>query len=100
MRIAAELREVGEHVNHKRIARVMRSIGLEGVRLRRRHRTTVPDAAAAKAPDLIGRDFTADEPNQKYVGDITYLPPRLGQRSPNAYEAGSRTPSTTLTTAA
>jgi hypothetical protein len=48
-RITAELREVGEHVNHKRIARVMRSIGLEGVRLRRRHRTTVPDAAAAKA---------------------------------------------------
>jgi transposase InsO family protein len=73
-RITAELREAGERVNHKRIARVMRSIGLEGVRLRRRHRTTVADPAAAKAPDLIGRDFTAGEPNTKYVGDITYLP--------------------------
>lgn len=52
----------------------MRSIGLAGVRLRRRHRTTVPDPAAAKAPDLFGRDFTAAEPNTKYVGDITYLP--------------------------
>ena len=73
-RITAELRETGERINHKRIARVMRSIGLAGVRLRRRHRTTVADPAAAKAPDLVGRDFTASEPNTKYVGDITYLP--------------------------
>ena len=73
-RITAELRDGGERINHKRIARVMRSIGLAGVRLRRRHRTTIADPAAAKAPDLIGRDFTASEPNTKYVGDITYLP--------------------------
>ncbi|MEV5850714.1 IS3 family transposase [Streptomyces sp. NPDC090493] len=73
-RITAELREDGDRVNHKRVARVMRSINLAGVRLRRRHRTTVPDPSAAKAPDLIGRDFTAAEPNTKYVGDITYLP--------------------------
>ncbi|MET7436164.1 IS3 family transposase [Streptomyces flaveolus] len=73
-RITAELREAGERINHKRIARVMRSIGLAGVRLRRRHRTTVADPAAAKAPDLIGRDFTGSKPNTKYVGDITYLP--------------------------
>ncbi len=73
-RITAELREEGERVNHKRIARVMRSIGLAGVRLRRRHRTTIADPAAAKAPDLIGRHFTARETNTKYVGDITYLP--------------------------
>ncbi|MCZ9348757.1 IS3 family transposase [Streptomyces mutabilis] len=74
-RITAELRETGgEAVNHKRVARIMRASGLEGVRLRRRHRTTVPDPAAAKAPDLIGRDFTAAEPNTKHVGDITYLP--------------------------
>ncbi len=63
------LREAGERVNHKRIARVMRGAGLAGVRLRRRHRTTVADPAAVKAPDLIGRDFTASEPNTKYVGD-------------------------------
>ncbi|WP_326773053.1 IS3 family transposase [Streptomyces sp. NBC_01445] len=74
-RITAELRETsGEAVNHKRVARIMRASGIEGVRLRRRHRTTVPDPAAAKAPDLIGRDFTAGKPNTKYVGDITYLP--------------------------
>ncbi|MEV0013000.1 IS3 family transposase, partial [Streptomyces sp. NPDC047973] len=74
-RITAELREEnGVAVNHKRVARIMRASGIEGVRLRRRHRTTVSDPAAVKAPDLIGRDFTADRPNTKYVGDITYLP--------------------------
>jgi transposase InsO family protein len=56
----------------------MRGIGLQGLRLRRRHRTTVPDPAAAKAADLIGRDFTAAAPNRRYVGDITYLP--IGER--------------------
>lgn len=73
-RITAELREAGERVNHKRIARLMRGAGLAGVRLRRRHRTTVADPAAAKAPDLVGRDFTARKPDTKYVGDITCLP--------------------------
>ncbi|WP_086023070.1 IS3 family transposase [Streptomyces sp. SPB074] len=73
-RITAELRDDGgQAVNHKRVARIMRTIGLEGVRLRRRHRTTIADPATAKAPDLIGRDFTAKEINTKYVGDITYL---------------------------
>ncbi|MFJ3505682.1 IS3 family transposase [Streptomyces sp. NPDC090135] len=74
-RITAELREEGGPVvNHKRVARIMRTIGLEGVRLRRRHRTTLADRAAPKAPDLIGRDFSAFEVNMKYIGDITYLP--------------------------
>ncbi|MFF0136423.1 IS3 family transposase [Streptomyces sp. NPDC005227] len=74
-RITAELRETGaEAGNHKHVARLMRASGIEGVRLRRRHRTTVPDPAAARAPDLIGRNFTARTPNTKYVGDITCLP--------------------------
>jgi transposase InsO family protein len=37
-------------------------------------RTTVPEPADAKAPDLLKRDFTAEQPNTKYVGDIAYLP--------------------------
>jgi transposase InsO family protein len=73
-RITAELRDNGLAVNRKRVARVMRRFGVQGLRLRRRCRTTVPDPAAAKAPDLIGRDFTAPAVNQRYVGDITYLP--------------------------
>ncbi|GAA0403967.1 hypothetical protein GCM10009541_53940 [Micromonospora gifhornensis] len=73
-RITAELHDAGLRINRKRVARVMRRFGVQGLRLRRRVRTTVPDPAAAKAPDLIGRDFTAGQPNQRYVGNITYLP--------------------------
>jgi transposase InsO family protein len=72
--VAAELRETGDRVNRKRVERVMRQHGIVGAHLRRRHRTTVADPSAAKAADLIGRDFTARVPNTKYVGDITYLP--------------------------
>jgi transposase InsO family protein len=77
-RITAELHDAGQSVNHKRVARVMRRFGVQGLRLRRRVQTTIPDPAAAKAPDLIGRDFTAPAVNQRYVGDITYLP--VGER--------------------
>ncbi|NGO13792.1 IS3 family transposase [Streptomyces sp. HC44] len=83
-RITAELREEGERINHKRVARLMRTIGLAGLRLRRRHRTTVTDPAAAKATDLIGRDFTAEVVNTRYVGDITYLPLAGGKFLPLA----------------
>ncbi|MEU0664332.1 IS3 family transposase [Streptomyces lavendulocolor] len=68
-RITAELRDDGDPVNHKRIAR---SMNLQGLGPRRRHRTTVPDQAADQAADLVGRDFTAAEVNTKYVGEITY----------------------------
>jgi transposase InsO family protein len=73
-RVTAELHDAGQRVNHKRVARVMRRFGVQGLRLRRRVQTTIADPAASKAPDLIGRDFTAAAINQRYVGDITYLP--------------------------
>ncbi len=73
-RVTAELRGNGERVNHKRVARVMRTHGIVGIRLRRRVRTTVPDPAATLVPDLFQRDFNAPEPGRKYMGDITYLP--------------------------
>ena len=76
-RITAELNDgapAAARVNHKRVARVMREHGIAGLRLRRRVRTTVPEPADQKVPDLLRRDFTADAPNQRYVGDITYLP--------------------------
>jgi transposase InsO family protein len=80
-RITAELNDgvpAGERVNHKRVGRLMREHGIEGLRLRRRHRTTVPEPSDETAPDLLGRDFTADRPNTRYVGDITYLPCQTG----------------------
>jgi transposase InsO family protein len=78
-RITAELRDGGERVNCRRIARVVRSIGLADMRLRRRHCTTVADPPRAKAPDPIGRGFTVTEPNTMYVGDFTDLPLENGK---------------------
>ena len=80
-RITAELNDgvpEAERVNHKRVARVMRTAGIAGYRRRRRVRTTVADPANQKVPDLLVRDFTAARPNTKYVGDITYLPLATG----------------------
>lgn len=37
-------------------------------------KTTVPDQSGRRLPDLVGRDFTAETVNSRYVGDITYLP--------------------------
>jgi len=80
-RITAELNDVApesERVNHKRVARVMRTNGIVGYRRRRRVKTTVADPTTQKVPDLLGRDFTAAAANEKYVGDITYLPLATG----------------------
>jgi transposase InsO family protein len=80
-RITAELNDgVGEddRVNHKRVARVMRTAKIAGYRRRRRVKTTTPDPANQKVPDLLKRDFTAPVPNRTYVGDITYLPLTTG----------------------
>ena len=77
-RVHAELREAGEHVARKRVARLMREQDLAGVRRRRFVTTTVADPAADPAPDLVGRDFTAPAPDRLWVADITYLPTRAG----------------------
>ncbi len=76
-RVTAELNDgadAGERVNHKRVARVMRLAGIVGYRRRRKVRTTIPEPADQKVPDLLKRDFTAPAANMRYVGDITYLP--------------------------
>jgi transposase InsO family protein len=76
-RMTAELNDGApeqERVNHKRVARVMRVAGIAGYVKKRRVRTTIPDQADQKVPDLLKRDFTAEAPGLRYVGDITYLP--------------------------
>jgi transposase InsO family protein len=78
-RVTAELRGKGRRVNEKRVARIMRTFSITGIRLRRRVRTTVPDPATSPVPDLFQRDFTATGPGQKYMGDITYLPLENGE---------------------
>jgi transposase InsO family protein len=77
-RVADELRRRGRRVNRKRVERIMRERHIVGVTRRRRRSLTKQDPAAAPAPDLIGRDFTAPAPGQRLVGDITYLPTQEG----------------------
>ncbi|MFI7517318.1 IS3 family transposase [Micromonospora echinofusca] len=72
-RVTVELHDHGVRVNRKRVERIMRQRDVVGRHLRRRKRTTIPDPAAPPAPDLIGRDFAATAPDQRWCGDITYL---------------------------
>jgi putative transposase len=73
-RIHAELAAEGTPVGRKRVARLMRSAGLAGVSRRRWPCTTRRAEKARPAPDLVDRDFSADEPNRLWVADITYIP--------------------------
>ena len=80
-RIAASLKEDTTYtpINHKKVARIMKSMGLKGFSKRRRCITTRRKPGHRVMPDLVGRKFTAGEPNRVYVGDITYLPCRGGE---------------------
>jgi transposase InsO family protein len=73
-RVTAELWRAGVQVNHKRVERIMGELGIAGRRARRKWRTTIADPAATPAPDLIGRDFQRDRPDQLWLGDLTYIP--------------------------
>ena len=89
-RITAELNDgvaPGERVNHKRVARVMRTEGIRGYVRKRRVRTTVPEPSGQVFPDLLKRDFTALAPGLRYVGDITYLPISAAAGGGNLYLA-------------
>ncbi|MEU4526586.1 IS3 family transposase [Amycolatopsis sp. NPDC024027] len=74
-RVTAELHRRGIVVNHKRVERLMREHGLAGITRRKRRTTTRPAAGpVASVDDLVRRDFTAEKPGQRMVGDITCLP--------------------------
>ncbi|MCU7820165.1 IS3 family transposase [Kitasatospora sp. DSM 101779] len=69
-RIHAVLRREGTHVGRNRVERLVRQAGLQGVSARRPRSLTRRDPAAALAPDLVQRDFTAGAPNRLWVADI------------------------------
>lgn len=77
-RVHAQLRKEGFHYNRKRIARLMRLKGLVGQRKTRKVTTTDSRHDFPVADNLLNREFQADEVNQKWVADITYIPTREG----------------------
>jgi putative transposase len=72
-RVHEDLKVSGEQVSRKRVARLMREDELVGRKKRRFVRTTDSKHGLPVAPNLLERDFTAKRPNQRWVGDISYL---------------------------
>ena len=79
-RVHAEL-VLGEgiHVGQKRVERLMRQAGLEGIYRRKKHFTTRRDPKAALSDDLVNRQFTVDRPDVLWVGDVTEHPTTEGK---------------------
>jgi len=70
-RVHAALRQQGQCCSRKRVARLMRQHGIHSRRRpKRRVRTTDSRHNRPVAPNLLKRDFSADAPNEKWVGDI------------------------------
>jgi putative transposase len=78
-RMTEELKEVGVEVGHRRVGRPIRNNGIVVERTRKFKATTDSDHTFNIAPNLLERDFTADQPNQKWAGDISYIWTREGR---------------------
>jgi transposase InsO family protein len=72
-RIHQELKAKGERVSRRRVSRLMCQRRL-AARRKRAFAVTTSAHDSVKVPNVLRRDFTASRPNQKWVGDITYLP--------------------------
>ena len=78
-RIHAELVAKGWQIGVNRVARLMALHGIEGRSGRlRRHNLTRQAKVAPDIPDLLKRDFSAEQPNEKWTTDITYVPTAEG----------------------
>ena len=66
-------RRSGIDIGRDQTARLMGQAEIQGVLRTKRVRTTRRDQAASRHPDLVGRQFTASEPNQLWVTDLTFV---------------------------
>jgi putative transposase len=72
-RITADLRAAGWRVSENTVAKSMREQQLVARPKKRRKQTTRPGRGRWRAPDLIGRDFAAEQVNRKWYGDGTEI---------------------------
>ena len=77
-RMTEELKEAGIDVGHRRVGRLMRENGICVVRSKKYKATTDSNHSFNIAPNLLGGDFNATAPNQKWAGDISYIWTREG----------------------
>ncbi|MGH3917062.1 MAG: IS3 family transposase [Pseudonocardiaceae bacterium] len=73
-RVRAELVVRGVRIAGKRVWPLMKAAGLRGHHLRAWRKTTTAGQRPVDAPDLIGQDFTTDQPDPRWWGDITTVP--------------------------
>lgn len=79
-RVTAELTlGLGLTVNHKRVARLMREAGLQGLYRRRRRGCTIRDPDGQPSADRVNRQFTVEEPDRLWLTDITEHPTAEGK---------------------
>jgi transposase InsO family protein len=72
-RVTAELARRGRPTGPELVRKLMRAADLHPKQSKAYKRTTVQDPDAAPVDDLVQRDFTADAPGRRLVGDITYI---------------------------
>lgn len=72
-RLVLDLRDGGIHCNRKTVANSMREQGLRAKAARKFKATTSSKHSLPVAPNLLDQEFLASKPNEKWVGDITYL---------------------------
>ena len=72
-RMTEELKQIGLDVGHRRVGRLLRQNGISVVRTRKHKVTTDSNHKFNIAPNLLDRNFTANEPNQKWAADISYI---------------------------
>ncbi len=72
-RMTKELRARGFEINHKRVERIMRKNGIQGIPARKFKITTDSDHKLPVAPNLLKQNFKVDKPNQVWAADITYI---------------------------
>lgn len=77
-RIRKRLEELGRRHSGKRIARLMAQNGLFARKKKRRIITTQANPTHPHAPNLLNREFSAEQPNRKWVSDITQIPTQEG----------------------
>jgi transposase InsO family protein len=70
-RVWKDLHEAGEHVSEKRVGRLMREEGLRARARKRFRSTTMSEHDQPVAANVLARQFAADRPNQRWVGDTT-----------------------------
>ncbi|MGG1658027.1 IS3 family transposase [Brevibacillus sp. NRS-1366] len=99
-RITDELKNLGHQVNHKKVQRLMKQLGLKSMVRMKKYRS-YKGKVGKTAPNILDRNFQAEKPNEKWVTDITefklfgeklYLSPMLDLFNGEivAYTIGSR----------